>query len=97
MKKLLNIFDFFQSTLLINLAVCLLFVVFAGIEAFFISFLSLGFMASIFFKEQYRENEYLFYLNNGVSKLNIILFSYLMTIATSVILSGIVFLIKTIF
>jgi len=97
MKKLQNILDFFQSTLLINLAVCLLFVVFAGVETFFLSFLSLGFIASIFFKEKYRKNEYLFYFNNGVSKLNIIVFSYFMTIGASVLLGGIVFLIKRIF
>lgn len=91
-RKLLNIFEFFKTTLTVNLLVCAIAVFLGGFDYFFIWFLSFGFLASIGFKEFYRKKEYLFYFNNGVSKMQLFLFSYLMTFCTALLFGLIVFL-----
>lgn len=95
-RKLNNIFEFFKSTLLINLAVCAIAVLLAGFDYFFILFLSFGFLMSIAFKEVYRKNEYLFYTNNGISKIHLLVFSYAMTFCVTILMGLIIFLIKKI-
>jgi len=60
-------------------------------------FLSLGFFVSIVFKEVYRKNEYLFYANNGISKIKLLLGTYFFTFYATVLIGLIVFLIKKIF
>lgn len=97
MKRLLNIFEFFKTTLIINLSVCAIGVVLGGFDYFFILFLSFGFLMSILFKEMYRKNDYLFYANNGVSKIQLIVASYFMTFCTTVLIGLIVFLKRIIF
>jgi len=52
---------------------------------------------SVGFKELYRKNDYLFYSNNGISKLWLLVFSYLMTFAATILIGLIVFLIKKTF
>jgi hypothetical protein len=85
MKTLKNSFEFFKSTLFINLSVCLVSLLFGGVDSFFFIFASFGFMISIFYKEIYRRNDYLFYANNGISKIKLIVFSYLFTVCLSVL------------
>jgi hypothetical protein len=94
MRKLANIFEFFKSTLTINLVVCAIPVFLGGYDYFFIYFLSLGFLMSIGYKELYRKNDYLFYSNNGISKIQLLVSSYILTFATTIILGLIIFLIK---
>lgn len=94
MRKFLNVFDFFKTTLAINFAVCLCAVVFGGLEFFYISFLSFGFVLSILFKEVYRKSDYLFYSNNGVSKRMLLFSSYIMTFGFAVLMAVFVILIK---
>mgnify|MGYP000865452420 CR=1 FL=1 len=84
-KKILNLFEFFKSTLLINLSVCLVSLFFGTIDTFFFVFASYGFVITILYKEIYKKNDYLFYYNNGVSKLQLIGFSYFFTIFLSVL------------
>jgi len=60
-------------------------------------FLSFGFLMSIGFKGLYRKNDYLFYSNNGISKLWLLLSSYLMTFIATVLIGLIIFLLKKIF
>jgi len=83
--------------LLVNVTSCAVSVLIGGFDYFFIMFLSVGFLISIGFKELYRKNEYLFYLNNGISKWQLLLFSYLFTFIATVIVRLIVFLIKALF
>lgn len=92
MRKLANVFEFYKTMLPVNLLVSGIAVFLGGFDYFFIFFLSFGFFASIAFKEFYRKNEYLFYVNNGVSKVQLLIFSYLMTFGSAVLLGLIVFL-----
>jgi len=62
----------------INIAVSLLPLVYFGISSFEAIFLTLGFFTSIFIKEVRHKNEYLFYYNNGISKIKLWLFSYIL-------------------
>ena len=96
-RKLSNIFEFFKTTLVVNLAICAVAVLLGGFDYFFIMFLSFGFLMSIGFKELYRKNEYLFYSNNGISKLWLLVLSYFMTFCATILIGLIIFLIKRIF
>lgn len=94
MRKLLNVFDFFKTTLLINFAVSMCSIVFGGFDVFYIAFVSFGFLLSILFKEVYRKEDYLFYANNGVSKRKLLIFSYLLNFSLVVLIAAVVILIK---
>ncbi|OXB09594.1 hypothetical protein B0A81_05545 [Flavobacterium plurextorum] len=83
--------------MVINFAICAVAVLLAGFDSFFVVFLSFGFLVSIGFKEIYRKNDYLFYLNNGVSKLELLFFSYLLTFCSSVFIAFIVLLTNKLF
>jgi len=80
-----------------NLAVCSIAVLFGGFDYFFIIFLSFGFLMSIGFKELYRKSDYLFYLNNGVTKIQLWIFSYFFTFCTTILIGLMIFLIKKLF
>lgn len=67
-KKLGNVFEFFKSTLAINLAASILPLLFGGLLVFNYSVVSFGFAISLAVKENNSRNEYLFYFNNGLSK-----------------------------
>jgi hypothetical protein len=79
------------------LAVCSVAVLLGGLDYFFIMFLSFGFLMSFGFKELYRKNDYLFYFNNGVTKIQLWLFSYFFTFCTTVLIGLMIFLIKKLF
>jgi hypothetical protein len=96
-RKILNIFEFFKTTLIVNLMICTISVLLGGFDYFFIMFLGFGFLGSLGFRELYRKNDYLFYANNGVSKWQLLLFSYLFTCFTAIIIGFIVFLLKRLF
>jgi len=96
-KTWMNTFEFFKSTLFINLSICLVSLLFGGIDSFFFVFASFGFMISIFYKEIYRKNDYLFYANNGVSKIELIVSSYFYTLILSFFGMFLIFYIKKIF
>jgi hypothetical protein len=96
-RKLNNIFEFFKTTLVINLSVCAIAVLLTGFDYFFAVFLSFGFLMSVAFKELYRKNDYLFYSNNGISKTRLLIFSYLLTICATLLIGLVTFLIKRIF
>lgn len=96
-RKFNNIFEFFKTTLVINLAICAVAITFGGFDCFFICFLSFGFLLSLGFKEIYRKNDYLFYLNNRIGKIQLFVYSYILTFLTAVFFGLIIFLIKKIF
>jgi len=79
------------------LAVCSIAVLLGGFDYFFIMFLSFGFLMSFGFKELYRKSDYLFYSNNGVTKIQLWIFSYILTYCAAVLISLIIFLIKKLF
>lgn len=85
--KIILIFQFFKSTILLNCSVCLLPLLFGGTEFFNSCFLSIGFFSSLLFKEINRKNEYLFYYNNQISKPVLFLISWMMTFVLLVLLN----------
>lgn len=85
-KKLENVFEFYKSTLAITIALSLLGFVFGGFETFKIILILLGFWISILVKEVNSKNEYLFYHGNGISKLKLLIFSFLMNVVFSILL-----------
>ncbi len=96
-RKLDNVFEFFKSTLLINIAVCLVCLLFGGVDSFFFIFASFGFLLSVLYKETYRKSDYLFYANNGISKIQLLGYSYLLTLSTSVLGIILIFYIRKLF
>jgi len=94
MRKILNIFAFFKSTLAVNLACSMIPLYFGGIEVFVSIFLSFGFIVSISLKEVYNQSNYIFYFNNGLSKLQLWLYSYMMNVFFVFVISSIVSFIK---
>jgi hypothetical protein len=62
--------------LVINLAFCVLPVLFLGVFAFKYTFLTVGFAVSLLFKEVNAKNEYLFYYNNNISKIELWLYAW---------------------
>ncbi|KVV13259.1 hypothetical protein ACRASX_04005 [Flavobacterium sp. TMP13] len=83
--KLESVFNFFKSTVAVNFAVSILPFFFGGVIAFSYSFISFGFLISLLLKEINAKNEYLFYYNNQISKIQLWLFSWLFTFVLLVI------------
>ena len=79
-RKFLNLFEFFKSAFTVNFAIGLAAILFGGISLFSSVFLSFGFIVSIVIKEINYRNQYLFYYNNGFSKLQLWVFCYLFNV-----------------
>jgi hypothetical protein len=97
LQKANNIFEFFKSTLVINLAVCVVPILFLGLFAFKYTFLTVGFAASIAVKEFNSKNEYLFYYNNAISKTELWLYAWCCTFVSLIVLSFALNFIATLF
>jgi hypothetical protein len=78
-RKLANAFEFFKSTIVINLAVCVFPFLYGGLIAFNYSFLSVGLLVSLIVKEINAKNDYMFYHNNQISKAALWLSSWFMS------------------
>ena len=85
-RKLANIFAFYKSTLIITISISVLAGVFGGFETFKYVLVIFGFFISILIKEVNSKNEYLFYYNNGISKLQLLIYAYLMNFIFSIAL-----------
>lgn len=85
LRKLANTFEFFKSTIAINLAFCVLPFLFGGLIAFNYSFLTVGLFVSLVVKEINSKNEYLFYFNNQISKGQLWLSSWAMSFVLLII------------
>jgi hypothetical protein len=70
---------------------------FLGGEKFFFVFASFGFVASILNKEIYLKKDYLFYSNNGVSKIKLLIFSYIITLFFAIFGTVALLLLKKLF
>jgi hypothetical protein len=84
-KKWRNLFEFFKSTIAINLSVSFVVLLFGGLIAFNYSVLSFGFVLSLFFKEVNAKNEYVFYFNNQISRIQLWVYSWCFTFAFLII------------
>lgn len=95
-QKIAIYFNFYKTTLLINGAVSF------AVSMFFFSFLhfafaliSVGFLMALFYKELTKQQEYYFYYNAGISKINLILVSFVFNLALAILLIFISALCKT--
>lgn len=66
---------------MINLAISTVAFLVGGISYFLLMIATLGYAASIAFKEVFRQNEYLFYRNNGLSKIRLLVCAFLFNFA----------------
>jgi hypothetical protein len=96
-KKWSNLFAFFKSTLAINFAASFFVFLFGGLIAFNYSVLTFGFGLSLFFKEVNSKNEYVFYFNNKISKMQLWVYSWAFTFGFLVVSVFIFNLIKRLF
>ena len=85
LRKLANAFEFFKSTVPINLGASLFVGFFGGLIAFNYSFLSFGFILSLVLEEVRNENDYLFYFNNGISKKQLWMYSWFFSFLTLIV------------
>ena len=94
-RKLHNIFEFYKSTLAINSAISLMCFLFGGFSEFILTFMTFGFAVSIAMHEVRKKEEYLFYFNNGLSKVQLWIFSMLLNGLSVLLLSCVyVFILK---
>ncbi|MFV8269248.1 hypothetical protein ACNQGP_04830 [Flavobacterium sp. GT2N3] len=70
----------------INVSITVLAWVFGGFETSKYVLIIFGFLISILIKEVNAKNEYLFYYNNGVSKLQLFVYGFLMNFVFSMVL-----------
>lgn len=96
-KKWANLFEFFKSTLAINLAASFFVFLFGGMIAFNYSVLSFGFGLSLLFREVNAKKEYVFYFNNKISKIQLWVYSWCFTFVSLVICAFVFNLIKKLF
>lgn len=95
-RKLQNIFEFYKSTLAVNLAISLLSFLFGGFSEFIFTFMTFGFVVSIAIQEVRRKEDYLFYFNNGLSKVQLWIFTLFLNGISVLLLSCVyVFILKT--
>lgn len=59
--------------------------VFGGFETFKYTFIIFGFFISLLIKEVNTKNEYLFYYNNGISKIQLFVYGFLMNFVFSMV------------
>ncbi|MBA4318647.1 MAG: hypothetical protein C0412_09620 [Flavobacterium sp.] len=85
-RKLANIFAFYKSTLIITISISVLAGIFGGFGTFKYVLVIFGFFISVLIKEINSKNEYLFYCNNGISKLQLIIYGFLMNFVFSIAL-----------
>ena len=97
MRKVQNVFAFFKSALAINIAISIFPFLLGGLSSFVLTFLTFGFIVSIAIKEIYNKANYIFYFNNGLSKGQLWLFSYLMNVIFAVVLASLVIVLRRLF
>lgn len=93
-KQALNCIEFFKSLILIIYSISLVSLVLIGITEFFVTSITMGFIVAIAIKEIHNKEYYLFYYNNGLSKVKLIITSYLLTILLSTMLTTILIILK---
>ncbi|AWG21052.1 hypothetical protein FFWV33_05640 [Flavobacterium faecale] len=96
-QKALNSFHFFKSTLVFNFAISLVSLLIFGLNAFFITFLFFGFFTTILIKETNYKNEYIFYLNNQITKLELWLYCWVFYLLLVLILKSVIHIITVLF
>lgn len=93
-RKLNNLFEFYKSTLPINLAFSISGALFSGFIGFVAIFLSIGYITSLAIKEVRNVEHYIFYFNNGLPKKELWIYTYLFNLITILLLFILKYLFK---
>lgn len=96
-RKIITLFEFFKTTLAVNSAVSSFSLLLGGTIAFNYCFLSMGLLVSFVVKEWNAKNEYLFYYNNQISKLELIWYTWIMSFLALIIANILFHLIANLF
>ena len=98
-KKWLNVICFFRANLTINFAISIIVLLFGDLIKFSICFLFFGYFTSLFFRELYtnKKREYLFYYNNGITKLELIIYCFLLNLCFVILINLIAITCQNIF
>ena len=83
MKKTLLFFEYYKSTLPINLGFSVIGLM-QGAAVFLTLFSTIGLFTAILFKEAFNKNQYYFYYNNGLNKVQLISFCFIMNVLISI-------------
>jgi hypothetical protein len=75
-RKIQNLLEFYKSIVFFNILSSLLIAILINVESGFYYFIGVGFLLSLGIFELQNKKDYLFYSNNGLSKLYLILFSF---------------------
>jgi len=82
-RKLFLLLHFYKSILFLNLGLFLIGLLLDA-NSFFSIFCFFGLIVSFLFKEKYRNHEYFFYYNNGLTKLQLYGFCFCLNIIIGV-------------
>ena len=80
MHKLKLFSVFYKSTLSLSIAFAALVAVIGGIAVFGIAFMTGSWILSLYYKEQTRKNEYVYYQNMGITKSALVIFCILLNV-----------------
>lgn len=93
-KKWLNVFSFFKSIFIVNFLFSILCLIFIDTKSFTICFLTFGYFLSLLLKELYpkRKAEYIFYYNNGLTKVELLIYCFLLNLVVIILINLIIFI-----
>jgi hypothetical protein len=94
LNKLLNILEFYKSTVVVNYTISAIAYLFIDVAAFFAISITFGFILSLAIIEVKTKQYYLFYYNNGISKLQLWLGSFFINIIFSLVIVLVITAIK---
>jgi len=82
-NKLYLLFEFYKSSFVLSFAIFNVFIIKVNSYSSIFIFCFLGVFLTAFFKELYRKENFLFYNNQGISRVHLYLFVYLLNIFLS--------------
>ena len=97
MRKFSNILAFYKSLALTNLAISTAAGIIGGYDTFAFGFLALGFVLAVALKEVNSRSEYIFYRNNGLERIQLWVFAYVLNIAAFLVATTIFIVCKIMF
>lgn len=86
LRKIKVLFEFYKSTLLFSISFFILFLSFSNPYTSFFWGGMLGLLSILFLKETNKNKDYLFYLNSGLSKIQLYSFSLIVNLIIAMIL-----------
>lgn len=78
LNKLQNIFAFYRNTLAVNIAISIIPLIFINQGTFLFVFTTFGYIAAIAINEVHKSENYLFYFNNKLTKIQLIIYGMIL-------------------